>query len=110
MEDGNPSYLCEDGVLFNHDITTLMLFPVQSDKNHYDIPATVTDITPAVFQGSKLKSITLPQSVTYIGSEAFKGCTAMETAELPEVLTEINVNAFEDCQSLRECFPSRNPS
>ena len=106
MEDGNPSYLCEDGVLFNHDITTLMLFPVQSDKTHYDIPATVTDITPAVFQGSKLKSITLPPTLTKIGNSWLSGCAQLESISIPATVTAIGNGALSGCSSLTELYVS----
>lgn len=52
---------------------------------------------------TKLKSITIPNSVTYIGSFAFKGCTSLESITLSK-----NVDSFEgvfvDCTSLKKVF------
>ena len=102
VDEGNPKFLAEDGVLFNHDKTTLMLFPAQSDKTHYDIPTTVTTIVPAAFLGSKLKSITLPPALTEIGRSALCGLAQLESIIIPPSVTAIEFAAFSGCASLKE--------
>ena len=104
MEEGNPSYLCEDGVLFNHDMTKLMLFPAQCDKTSYEIPTTVTDITPGAFSGSKLKSITLPPTLTTIGNSWLSGCAQLESISIPATVTTIGSAALSGCSSLTELY------
>ena len=49
-----------------------------------------------------LKSVTLPASVTYIGSGAFMLCKSLEYVELQEGLESINYEAFLDCESLKK--------
>ncbi len=102
VEKGNPKYLCEDGVLFDHDMTTLLFFPPHGDMTHYDIPETVTTIVPAAFSGSQLKSITLPPMLTVIGNSAFSGLSKLEYITIPSSVTSIGSAAFSGCTSLKE--------
>jgi hypothetical protein len=46
-----------------------------------------------------IKSITIPDSVTIIGSQAFKG-TALTSITLPKGLTTLNPSVFCDCKAL----------
>lgn len=48
----------------------------------------------------KLQSITLPLSVTSIGSQAFGNCTNLKSVTLAPSLTSIGVSAFEGCNNL----------
>ena len=98
VEAGNPKYLAEDGVLFNHDKTTLILFPAQNGMTHYDIPATVTTIEGAAFYGNKLKSITLPPMLTKIGAEAFVLMEQLECITIPSSVTTIGNGAIGACK------------
>ena len=47
-----------------------------------------------------LTSVSLSDSVTKIGREAFSGCSSLEAIELPGLLTDIEYCAFENCTSL----------
>ncbi|MBQ2847493.1 MAG: leucine-rich repeat domain-containing protein [Clostridia bacterium] len=47
-----------------------------------------------------LESVTIPDSVSVIGTAAFKNCTALETAVIPDSVTEIADDAFEGCANL----------
>ena len=49
----------------------------------------------------QLVSISLPESVDYIGYGAFNGCTSLQSVVLPEHLTTINGSMFSDCSSLQ---------
>ena len=46
------------------------------------------------------KSVTIPDGVTTVTADAFKGCTRLEELTIPESVTEIELGAFEDCVSL----------
>lgn len=104
VDEGNQRYLCEDGVLFNNKKTTLMLFPAQSAKTHYDIPATVSSIWSGAFSGSKLKSISLPPTLKRIDNNAFCNLTQLESISIPASVTGIGFGAFSGCTSLRELY------
>ena len=47
-----------------------------------------------------LTSITIPNSVTEIGWDAFSHCTALKSLTIPNSVTVIRNNAFESCTSL----------
>jgi hypothetical protein len=63
------------------------------------IPEGVTDIG-SHFYMSGITSISLPDSLTSIGSEAFYSCRSLTTIHLPDSLTSIGLDAFRSCSSL----------
>ena len=48
--------------------------------------------------------VTVPDGVTAIGKDAFKGCTALTSLTLPRGVVEIGESAFEGCSSLARVF------
>ena len=46
------------------------------------------------------KNTIIPNSVTYIGSYAFRGCSKLTSINIPNSVTGINICAFEDCTAL----------
>lgn len=96
VEDGNPNYASENGVLFNKDITTIIQCP--GAKTECFIPHTVTEIGGFAFEGcTNLTSITIPESVTKIGHKAFALCNNLNSIAIPCSITEISANTFEFC-------------
>ena len=70
-----------------------------------DIPSTiegkiVTTIGKATFEDSSLKSITIPNSVTTIGDDAFENCDSLTSITIPDSVTTIGESAFRSCDSL----------
>jgi hypothetical protein len=61
-----------------------------------------TGIPPTgVFQDcTGLKSITIPNSVTFIGSRAFSGCTGLTSIVIPNNVIGIGLDAFYGCTGL----------
>jgi len=47
-----------------------------------------------------LISVTIPDTVTKIGTEAFKNC-GLQTVNLPNTITKIGISAFEDCAGIK---------
>ena len=61
----------------------------------------VTGIDGGAFSGcSGLTSVTIPESVTYIGDEAFKNCSGLTSVAIPSSVTYIGGEAFAGCTSL----------
>lgn len=55
-----------------------------------------------------IKSITLPETITYIGDHAFFGCKNMTSITLPKSVTKIGIGAFEGCSALENVTFSEN--
>jgi len=79
--------------------SSLTEFNIQSKANGYD----VIEIDEKAFSGnSKLKSVTVPDSVKSIGKYAFSNCTALESVTLPDKITELPEGLFANCQYLSD--------
>ncbi len=69
----------------------------------YIIPSTVTKIDSEAFSGCSLLDSAIPSGVTAIGTKAFMNCSSLgKTARiiLPSEITTINANTFEGCVSM----------
>ena len=64
------------------------------------IPDDVTSINNAFTNCANIKSITIPDSVTSIGSSAFEGCTGLTCITIPNSVTSIGQDAFMYCTGL----------
>jgi len=60
----------------------------------------VTRIPAFLFVGRPITSLTVPDSVTYIGNGAFSGCTSLNNVIIGRGVTSIVNYAFENCTSL----------
>ena len=65
------------------------------------IPSSVTSIGHSAFFGcSGLTSVTIPKSVTSIGWGAFDGCTSLTSVTIGNSVTSIGYSAFDGCSGL----------
>ncbi len=56
------------------------------------------------FSASKLKYITLLDTMTTIGRCAFEGCSSIESITIPNSVTQIGYSAFKDCTALKNVY------
>ena len=74
-------------------------FAACSAMHSVSIPDSVTEIGTDVFYNCALKSVTIPNGVTKIGEYAFS-CSALESVTIPDGVTEIGEEAF-SCSALK---------
>ncbi len=88
VADNNDYIESKDGVLFGEDFTEILYYPT-ARQGDYEIPETVKVIGARVFKNKLgLTQITIPNTVTDIGEEAFAGCTKITVLEFKEGGTE----------------------
>ena len=66
-----------------------------------ELPDTLETISDRVFWGTGLTSITIPDSVTYIGSFAFQECAELTHVKLGKGIRELRAFVFEDCPNIK---------
>ena len=71
VESGNSQYTSEDGVLFDHDVHTLIYYPAGKKNVEYTIPSTVSTLMNFAFKGCRLSRVTIPESVSSFGLLTF---------------------------------------
>ena len=73
----------------------------RDDLTAVTIPNSVTSIgSSAFYDCTSLTSVTIPDSVTSIGSSAFRGCNSLTSVTIGNGVTSIGNNAFMSCSSL----------
>lgn len=105
VDNNNPNYSSEDGILFNKT-KTMLIQCGSSRQDYYTIPASVTTIGPSAFSRCKiLTGVKIPSSVTTIGTNAFWGCSSMlGSITFPASVHSIGNYAFSGCTGLTAIY------
>ena len=61
----------------------------------------VIGIGEKAFSGMGIELIRLPQTIKYIGKDAFYGCKSLEVVNLPDQIESLGEEAFYDCENLQ---------
>lgn len=73
-----------------------------AEKEHITVKEGTTGICDAAFYGGELSGVTIPNTVKYIGKEAFYNTPKLSSVILPESVESIDEKAFCYCPSLLE--------
>ncbi len=96
----NANYQSIDGILYNKTGDTLICCP-GGKKGSVTIPNSVTSIGDDAFYGCiGLTSVTIPASVTSLGNWAFSGCSGLTSVTIPNSVKSIGDLAFSGCSGL----------
>ena len=97
----NTNFSSVDGVLYNKDKSTLLVYPSGRPDVSYTIASSVDTIGSYAFSYCKnLTSITIPSTVVYITGHAFIQCNGLTSVYIPSSVTFFNNNPFYDCAGL----------
>ncbi|MDE6004062.1 MAG: leucine-rich repeat protein, partial [Oscillospiraceae bacterium] len=112
ISENNQNYSSQDGVLFDKEKTTLMIFPAKNPITEYSIPNTVTKINQYAFRNcSVLESVMIPDNVTNIAYYTFINCSALQAihvSENNEAYSSQDGVLFDKTKSVLFVFPSKN--
>ena len=87
----NDDFTSVDGVLYNKDKTELIAFPA-GRTGSFTVPSHVKEIGQDAFSNSKLTSITIQDTVTFIAEYAFDGASQLQSISIPDKFaTELGV-------------------
>ncbi|MGM9831488.1 MAG: leucine-rich repeat domain-containing protein [Paludibacteraceae bacterium] len=91
----------EGNLIYESEAKTGLLGCVRTATGDITIPESVTSIGKNAFCGcSGLTSVTIPNSVTNIGDLAFSGCSGLTSVTIPNSVTSIGNLAFQSCYGL----------
>lgn len=114
VNENNPTYKSEDGVLYSQDSRMLITYPAQKEETDYVIGEDVSLICADAFSGNKyLENVVVGNFITAISDNAFKDCSSLKSVELGGNVRVIGVSAFAGCNNLerinvRGVFPPHN--
>lgn len=102
LNSDNPYYSTLNGVLYNNTRTSLIIYPAGKQSQTFEIPDGVTEIKSSGFFGAKaLEYLFLPESLTTIGADAFKGCSN---------LTKLFARPTTPAECANDCFEAVSKS
>ncbi|HAG04142.1 MAG TPA: hypothetical protein DCG28_01770 [Lachnospiraceae bacterium] len=81
-----------------------MTFYGTSSLDTIEIPYGITSVGYAAFWSSGIKAVTIPTSVTSIGSRAFSYCYYLKLISVPDTVTNIASDAFSYKKTAVYCF------
>ena len=98
VDEANPSMCSVDGVLFNKDRTRLYCYPAGARNESYSVPQSVTWLGMDAFaRNAYLLSVEVPNSVTFISAGTFSGCRNLNAVKLSKNIRHIAAYTFENC-------------
>lgn len=107
VKEDNDAYKSIGGNLYTKNGKRLVLYAIGKTETQFIIPESVTSIWDNAFKGcSSLTSITIPSSVTSIGEYAFKDCSKLTTVYYKGSAQEWNNISINNENNGNDCLTS----
>ena len=97
VDDKNPNFAAQNGILYNKDMTTLLRC-LSTGAESVVIPDSVKTIGYGAFSGCTSTKVTIPESVNSIGEAAFSDCVNLTSLTIPKNVSSIGDRAFYGCE------------
>ncbi len=108
VEDDNLKYKSIDGVLYNKEVTELIICP-RGKSGFVNVPDSVKIIKQEAFQNcKKLTGITLGNAITRFSGSIFWGCESLTRITIGDSVTYIEHISTLNGENLRELFIGDN--
>lgn len=109
VDENNPDYSSENGILYNKDKSVLIYCPQSNPLKELYIPNTVNEICDEAFTKNQyLESVYIPNSIKVMGDYAFQNCSSLNYLEFEDGFSIDRLYfTFQDCINLKTAiFPS----
>lgn len=109
VDENNPDYSSENGILYNKDKSVLIYCPQSNPLKELYIPNTVNEICDEAFTKNQyLESVYIPNSIKVMGDYAFQNCSSLNYLEFEDGFSIDRLYfTFQDCVNLKTAiFPS----
>lgn len=103
LEDSNPHFCVQDGVLYNKSMTKIIDYPRHKSETEFTIPTTVNEIGVEAFIGSQCRTINIPEGVHTIGMGAFVG-SQLTSLTIPSTIQNIGNMICFNCVNLSSIY------
>ena len=80
----NDDFSSDDGVLYNEDKTTLILYPRKVIQKKIEISDSVTRIEAYAFENNEAEEIVIPEDIEEFENDIFSGCENLKTLTIKE--------------------------
>lgn len=99
-----PASVTNDGTTYS--VTSIESYAFfYSDITSISIPGTITKIGSNAFYSCKgLTTVNLPEGIVSLGNNAFGQCSFIESINIPASVTTIGNMTFDNCYSLKEIY------
>ena len=101
VDSKNPYYSVIDGVLFNKEGDTLLIYPGKKGTS-YQVPEGTVTIESYAFYENELKYIKLPSTLKIANDSAFSACSELISITIPKSVSSIDIRDFVYLDSLEE--------
>ena len=108
VDDKNPLYYAEDGILFYHykKTTQIIFYPANKAGTSYRFPSKVTSVDKAFTNNRNLKTIALSSNMLSTG--IIGGENNIETIIIPSKVKYVEEQSFRNCKKLKKVVMGRD--